>query len=147
MKRSVQLILAFNPKQAGAMDRIDNMMFRTGHQFGIWCAREEIERIKEVIGFHLKIGHERLNEIAIEDIEIEIDSQQRVYGVLYDLAMAQEISRDGSAPDAENPGVPCTGFWIEDSLDLILYAWNGSQSRTIVIPQSEWFLRDDIVIH
>ncbi len=129
------------------MDRIDNMMFKTGYQVGMWCAPEEIERVKDAISFHLKIGHERLNEIAIEDIEIEIDSQQRVYRALYDLALAAEVNGGDPAPDPEGRGIPCTGFWIEGSLDLILYAWNGCQSRTIVIPQSEWFLREDIVIH
>jgi hypothetical protein len=43
--------------------------------------------------------------------------------------------------------VPCTGFWIEGTLELILHAWNDYQSKTIVIPSSEWFLREDIIVH
>lgn len=129
------------------MDRIDNMMFKSGRQMGVWCARDEIDRIKAAVSHRLEIGYERLNEIALEDIEIEHNSQQQIYRTLYDLAKDEEISRWGLSADAERPGIPCTGFWIDGSLDLILYAWNDHQSRTIVIPQSDWFLREDIIIH
>lgn len=129
------------------MDHIDNITFKPGHQMGLWYPHEELMRIKETISRCLKIGYERLNEIALEDIEIERDSQARIYNTLYDLAAAAEINDRQLASANESPGVPCTGFWIEGCRDLILYAWNDYQSRTIVIPPSDWFIREDIVIH
>lgn len=129
------------------MDRIDNMTFTSGPQTGLWCEYDEIEVIKECVGRRLKIAHDRLNEIALEDIEIDRDSQLRIYNAFYELAMMTQMG--GQYPEGGNepPGVPCTGFWIEDSEELILYAWNDYQSRTIVVPRSDWFIRGDIVIH
>ncbi len=129
------------------MDRIDNMTFRSGHPMGLWYGYEEIEVIKESVGRRLKIAHEQLNEIALEDIEIDRDSQMRIYNAFHDLAVVAELSRHDFAGGAEPPGVPCTGFWIEDSEALILYAWNDYQSRTIVVPRTDWYLRSDILIH
>ena len=129
------------------MDRIDNMTFTSGPQTGLWCEYDEIEVIKESVGRRLKIAHDRLNEIALEDIEIDRDSQLRIYNAFYELAMMAQMG--GQYPEGGNepPGVPCTGFWIEDSEELILYAWTYYQSRTIVVPRSDWFIRGDIVIH
>ncbi len=129
------------------MDRIDNMTFKSSHQMGLWYANEELKEIKKTVSRRLKIGHERLNEIALEDVEIERQSQLRIYDTLYDLAVVAEIGAHHHFLGPEDPGVPCTGFWIEDSQDLILYAWNDYQSRTIVVPRSDWFLREDIIIH
>ena len=128
------------------MDRIDNMTFRSGDQMGLWYANEELKQIKETVGRRLKIGHEQLNEIALEDVEIARESQQHIYSTFYDLAVIAEIGVHQYIHGKETPGVPCTGFWIEDSQELILYAWNDYQSRTIVVPRSDWFLREDIVI-
>ncbi|MDJ0801574.1 MAG: hypothetical protein QNI89_13455 [Desulfobacterales bacterium] len=129
------------------MDRIDNMMFTSGHPMGLWYGCDEIEVIKASVGQRLKVAHEQLNEIALEDIEIDRDSQLRIYNAFYDLALVAEISGPSLLSGAEPPGVPCTGFWIEDTEDLILYAWNDYQARTIVVPRADWFVRDDIVIH
>ncbi|MBL0712172.1 MAG: hypothetical protein JJV98_00605 [Desulfosarcina sp.] len=129
------------------MDRIDNMTFKSGSEMGLWYEQDELKQIKKTISRKLKIGHERLNEIALEDIEIERNFQHRIYDTLYDLVVVAEISGHARFSGGAGPGVPCTGFWIEGSRDLILYAWNDYQSQTILIPQSDWFLRDDITLH
>ena len=129
------------------MDRIDNMTFKAGHQMGIWFANEELHQIKAALSRRLEIGGDCLNEIALEDIEIERPSQERIYNALYDLAVEGEACRQYALSGTGSPGVPCTGFWREDSEDLILYAWNAYQSKTIVVPREDWFIREDIVIH
>jgi hypothetical protein len=129
------------------MDRIDNMTFTSGHQVGLRYGCTEIEAIKANVGRRLKIAQERLNEIAIEDIEIDRDSQLRIYNAFYDLAVVTEISGPLLTGGTEPPGVPCTGFWVEGSQDLILYAWNDYQSQTVVVPRTDWSIRSDIVIH
>ncbi len=129
------------------MDRIDNMTFKSSRQMGLWYAHEDLEQIKASVSRHLQVKHERLHAIALEDIEIERQSQVRIYDALYELAVMAEIGGQHDFTGTESPGVPCTGFWIEGPGDLILYAWNNYRSRTIVVPRSEWFLREDIVIH
>lgn len=129
------------------MNRIDDMTFTSGHSVGLWYCGDEIDVIKESVGQRLKIAQERLNEIALEDIEIDRDSQLRIYDAFYDLALVAEISGQFFVGGAEPPGVPCTGFWIDDSEDLILHAWNDYQSQTIVVPRTDWFIRRDIIIH
>jgi hypothetical protein len=129
------------------MDRIDDMTFTSGHSMGLWYGGDEIDVIKENVGQRLKIAQERINEIAIEDIEIDRDSQLRIYNAFYELAVVTEISGPLLTGGTEPPGVPCTGFWVEGSQDLILYAWNDYQSQTVVVPRTDWSIRSDIVIH
>ncbi len=38
-------------------------------------------------------------------------------------------------------------YWVEDTKELVLFIWNVSQAKTIVIPREGWMLRDDITIH
>jgi hypothetical protein len=136
-----------NQKKVGPMDHIANLTFTPGRQMGLWCGDDELKRIKEAVGSALHVGHDRLNEIALEDIEVERDAQQRIFSMLYDLTMVAAVSGDTDGTDSAQHGVPCTGFWIEGTLELILHAWNDYQSKTIVIPSSEWFLREDIIVH
>lgn len=129
------------------MDRIENLRFTPGRQIGLGCADEELKRIKETLGRMLHLGHEQLNDIALEDIEVEREAQQRIFSMLYDLTIVAEIDTDSHQDRVVHQGVPCTGFWLEETLELILHAWNDYQSKTIVIPASDWFLREDIVVH
>ncbi len=129
------------------MDHIANLRFTPGRQMGLWCGDDELKRIKETVCRKLRVGHDQLNEIALEDIEVERDAQQRIFSMLYDLTMVAVVSGDTVGTSSEHPGVPCTGFWIEGTLELILHAWNDDQSKTIVIPSSDWFLREDIIVH
>ena len=129
------------------MDRIENLTFTPGRQIGLGCADEELKRVKETVGRMLHLGHEQLNDIALEDIEVEREAQQSIYRMLYDLTVVAEINTDTNHTGVKPKGVPCTGFWLEETLELILHAWNDYQSKTIVIPASDWFLREDIVVH
>ena len=95
----------------------------------------------------LDIGDENLNEISLEDIEIEADSRFRVYQALYDMVCCNDPKQPLSPAEDTQPGVPCTGFWVEDTMELVLFAWNQERTKTIVIPSEEWFLRDDITLH
>jgi hypothetical protein len=106
-----------------------------------------LTRIKKTVGLALDIATERLNEISLEDIEIDQASQHRIYQDLYEIAQVGD--RDALFPNLEEgcPGVPCTGYWVEDTQELVLFAWTHSKTITIVIPPEEWFLRDDITIN
>lgn len=106
-----------------------------------------MKRIKKTVGLALDIATERLNEISLEDIEIDPSSQDRIYSDLYDMALLSDGYSQFSDSAGRPPSVPCTGFWVEDTQELVLFAWGQSKTKTIVIPPEEWFLRDDITVH
>jgi hypothetical protein len=106
-----------------------------------------LKRIKQTVSRALDIATDRLNEISLEDVEIDRASQHRIYQALYDMAMARDLQLTPIDPTETDPGVPCTGFWVEDTQELVLFAWWRRKTRTIVVPPEEWFLRDDITIH
>ena len=106
-----------------------------------------MNRIKKTVSQTLDIETDRLNEISLEDIEIDQSSQQRIYRALYDMALLSDLYANIPDPDEAGPGVPCTGYWVEDTQELILFAWSEYKTKTIVIPSEEWFLREDITVH
>ena len=106
-----------------------------------------MKRIKKAVSLALDIAAECLNEISLEDIEIEQDSQNQIYKALYDMALRGVIEGNRPEPEGLPTGVPCTGFWVEDTRELILFAWSQDSTKTIVIPPGDWFLRDDITVH
>jgi hypothetical protein len=106
-----------------------------------------LQHIKRTVSLALDIAAERLNEISLEDVEIEQESQDQIYQALYDMALREVLAGDRPTPESSPTGVPCTGFWVEDTRELILFAWNQDRTQTIVIPPEDWFLRDDITVH
>lgn len=106
-----------------------------------------MKRIKKTVGMTLDIAIERLNEISLEDIEIDQASQHRIYRDLYDMAIVNDSHYQLSTSEQNHPGVPCTGFWVEDTQELVLFAWSQNKTKTIVIPPEDWFLREDITVH
>ena len=106
-----------------------------------------MQRIKRTVSLALDITTEELNEISLEDIEIDQASKRRIYKALYDMTLISDMVSDTLENEVPNSGVPCTGFWVEGTKELILFAWCQHRSETIVIPSEEWFLRDDITVH
>jgi hypothetical protein len=109
--------------------------------------RKRLKRIKQTVSRALDIAADQLNEISLEDIEIDQNSQHRIYQALYDMAYWSRCDANRAEPEAAPPGIPCTGFWVEDTRELILFAWNRDKAQTIVIPPEDWFLRADITVH
>ena len=106
-----------------------------------------MKRIKRNVSQTLDIATEKLNEISLEDIEIEQASQHRIYQALHDIARLTDLHTSKPDPEEASPGVPCTGFWVEDTRELVLFAWSQYKTKTIVVPPEEWFLREDITVH
>ena len=106
-----------------------------------------MKRIKRSISLSLDIAAERLNEISLEDIEIEQDSQDQIYQALIDMTLREDLQEILTDSEEAPMGIPCTGFWVEGTRDLILFAWSQERTKTIVIPSEDWFLRDDITLH
>jgi hypothetical protein len=106
-----------------------------------------LKRIKKTVSQTLAISTDQLNEISLEDIEIDQASQRRIYKALHDMAVLSDLHNATSNKEKDHPGVPCTGFWVADTRDLVLFVWCQHKSKTIVVPAEEWFLREDITVH
>lgn len=106
-----------------------------------------MKRIKKTVSLTLDIATEQLNEISLEDVEIDQCSQHRIYRALYDMALIKDLYSQRPESEESSPGVPCTGFWVEDTRELVLFAWSQYKTKTIVVPSEEWFLREDITVH
>ena len=106
-----------------------------------------MKRIKNTVSRALEIAMDQLNEISLEDVEIDRVSQQQIYQALYDMALLSDFTSTIDDGENANTGVPCTGFWVEDTRELVLFAWCAHKTKTIVIPPGEWFLREDITIN
>jgi len=106
-----------------------------------------VKRIKQNVSQALDIAAEQLNEISLEDVEIDKSFQHRIYQALNDIAILDEHYTQLPKSGTGGPGVPCTGFWVEGTQELILFAWCQHKSKTIVVPSEEWFLREDITVH
>jgi len=106
-----------------------------------------LKRIKKTVSQTLDISTDQLIEISLEDIEIEQAYQHRIYKALHDMALLSDPYNAASPPEKNHLGVPCTGFWVADTRELVLFAWSQYKTKTIVVPAEEWFLREDIIVH
>ena len=43
--------------------------------------------------------------------------------------------------------MPCRGYWVEDTRELVLYLRINSQLKAIVIPNDGWAVREDITLN
>ena len=104
--------------------------------------------VKKRISEWLNLEQKNLNEISLEDIEFgEVEEQNINEEVAQMLSFNKNGNRDQKRVIPETDGIPCKSFWVEDTKDLVLYVWDGNQSKTIIIPRNGWTIRDDITIH
>ncbi|MCB2169937.1 MAG: hypothetical protein KQI78_19930 [Deltaproteobacteria bacterium] len=106
-----------------------------------------MKRIKRNVSRTLDIATDKLNEISLGDIEIEQAFQHRIYMALHEMTQRCDIHSATPDPEGGHCGIPCTGFWVADTRELVLFAWSRYKTRTIVVPAEEWFLREDITVH
>ncbi|MDY6971011.1 MAG: hypothetical protein SV775_01645 [Thermodesulfobacteriota bacterium] len=105
--------------------------------------------IRQEISEWLNVEQNRLNEIEIEDVEFTPFAQQNINNAVSQMLslshnpMGQFVGQ--TVPQYE--GIPCKGFWIENSKDLVLYVRIGNQSRAIIVPREGWMIREDITIN
>ena len=103
---------------------------------------------KANISKHMKIEQTLLNEVALEDIEFAEEAAMLISKTVEQLLTASDpVAMLAGHADLMAHGVPCKGYWIETSKDLVLYIWNRDYWRTIVLPQRTWSLRPDITLH
>ena len=104
--------------------------------------------VKQRLSKWLNLEQKNLNEISLEDIEfMEVEEQKVNQEVAELLSFSNRGDRCGNKDVPQEDSIPCKSFWVENTRDLVLYVWNGDQSKTIIVPQSGWTIRDDITVH
>ena len=105
-------------------------------------------RIKQEICEWLNMEQNSLNEISLEDIEfseLEEQSINEEVSQMMSFTNPNMVSSVSGMPGTD--GVPCRSYWIENTKELVLYLWNGDQSKAIIVPKEGWMIREDITIH
>jgi hypothetical protein len=104
--------------------------------------------VKKRVSKCLHLEQKNLNEISLEDIEfMEVEEQKVNQEVAQLLSLSNLGQNCGKKNIPQSDSIPCKSFWVENTKDLILYVWSGDQSKTIIVPQSGWTIRDDITVH
>lgn len=103
---------------------------------------------KQQISDWIAVDKDCLNDISLEDIEVSEYAQQNIESA------ASQIATQTTAEDwLEDPELEWVcylsykSYWVENTKELVLFIWNDSQAKTIVIPREGWMLRSDITIH
>ena len=110
--------------------------------------RESMANVKEQICECLKIKKDSLNEIALEDIKFSEYAQNNINQEVNGMISIHDKNKLSIGRNTEmDYGIPCKGFWIEDSKDLVLYIWIDNHSKTIIVPSEAWMVRRDKIIH
>jgi hypothetical protein len=108
-----------------------------------------MHRLKELIRDLFDVELDSLHTIEIQDITFapvarrEIDRTVGEMSSLMGLPIDIPGGRDLSLENA----VQCQGFWLESTKDLVLYLWDGYQSKMILLGSNNWGIRSDITLH
>ena len=104
--------------------------------------------VKAQISEWMKIEKSSLNEIAIDDVEFADFAQENINVAVMQMLSATTCPPAKAVAECQSrDGLPCKSYWVESTHELIIYLWNGYQTKAIVVPQEGWMLREDIVVH
>lgn len=104
--------------------------------------------LKKHIGECVDIDQSRLNEISLDDVRFEENTLIFIKRTLMQMLNLY----DPFEPAMEcnmlyERGVPCKGFWVENTKDLVLYFTIEKYFKTLIVDKDGWMIRDDITIN
>jgi len=103
---------------------------------------------KQQISDWIQIDKNSLNDISLEDVEMSEYALENIESAT--LHMADATTDEDTTEDLKTVleiHLACKSYWVEHTRELVLFIWNTSQAKTIVIPKEGWMLRDDITLH
>ena len=105
--------------------------------------------LKKHIGECIDVDQSSLNEISLDDVRFEENTMICIRkAVMQMLALYDPF--DPAAVERTmlyNKGVPCIGFWVENTKDLVLYFTIEKNFKTLIVDKNGWMIRDDITIN
>jgi hypothetical protein len=89
-----------------------------------------------------------LNEISIDDIWFEENTLLCIREALMQMLKSYyPFESDINRITFFDKGVPCRGFWVEHTQDLVLYFTIEKHFKTFIVDKDDWMVRDDITIN
>jgi len=108
-----------------------------------------MHRLKELIRDVFDVEMDSLHNIEIQDVDFTPLARREIDKTVGEMSSLVEMPIDvpGGRMLSPEETVRCEGFWIEKTRDLVLYLWDGYQSKMILLGSNNWGLRSDITIH
>lgn len=104
--------------------------------------------LKKHISECIDVDQNCLNEISLDDVSFEEDTMNCIRrAVAPMLALYDPFYIAADHTMLYNKGVPCIGFWVENTKDLILYFTIEKHSKTLIVDRDDWMIRDDITVN
>ena len=104
--------------------------------------------LKKHIGECIDVDISSLNEISLDDVRFEENTLSCIRKtVMQMLALYDPFDPAIERTLPYKKGVPCIGFWVENTKDLVLYFSIEKHSKTLIVDKDGWMVRDDIIIN
>lgn len=104
--------------------------------------------LKKHISECIDVDQNSLNEISLDDVRFEENTMYFIRSaVMQMLALYDPFETAIERTMPYNKGVPCIGFWVENTKDLVLYFTIEEHSKTLIVDRDGWMIRDDITIN
>jgi len=96
----------------------------------------------------IDVDKSSLNEISLDDVRFEENTLLCIRrAVRQMLALYDPFDPAIERTMLYKNGVPCIGFWVENTKDLVLYFTMEKYSKTLIVGKDDWIIRDDITVH
>jgi len=104
--------------------------------------------LKKYISECIVADQNSLNEISLDDVRFEENTLLCIRKTVMEmLALYDPFDTSIERTMLYKKGVPCIGFWVENTKDLVLYFSIEEHSKTLIVDKDGWMIRDDITIN
>jgi len=104
--------------------------------------------LKKYISECIVADQSSLNEISLDDVRFEENTLICIRKTVMEmLALYDPFDPAIEGAMLYKKGVPCIGFWVENTKDLVLYFTIEEYSKTLIVGKDGWMIRDDITIN
>ncbi len=107
-----------------------------------------MSNLKKHISQCIDVDQISLNEISLDDVRFEENTLICIRRtVMKMLALCDPFDPAVELTMHNKRSVPCIGFWVENTKDLVLYFSMEKHSKTLIVDKDDWMVRDDITIN
>ena len=107
-----------------------------------------MSKLKKHISECIDVDQSSLNEISLADVRFEESTLNCIRkAVMPMLTLYNHFDSGKERTMLDEKCVPCIGFWIENTKDLVLYFTIQKHFKTLIVDKDGWTIRDDITIN
>ena len=98
-----------------------------------------MENEKQQISEWLDVEENNLNEISLADVRFMQVMQNNISNAVAKMLFLDHMdARSTKLPTYQTETIPCKGFWVEDTKELVVYLQVSNQLKAIVVPSEGW---------